>query len=144
MISAFLSTTKTGIDPTIITALIAAGVAIFTNAGLWGILQKMQQHKYDKENAASDKVTKTLEKLDENQEVITDRLVLQGQVLKGIGHDRIISLGKEYCERGYITSDEYENLNDYLYKPYKALGGNGTAEKMMNQVNELPIKDRGD
>lgn len=62
------------------------------------------------------------------------------QVLIGLGHDRILTLGEHYLNRGYITRDEYENLNDYLYKPYKKLGGNGTAEKIMNEVNKLPVR----
>lgn len=65
----------------------------------------------------------------------------KAKVLIGLGHDRIVTLGGYYLERGYITRDEYENLNDYLYKPYKELGGNGTAEKIMCDVNKLPIKN---
>lgn len=133
--------TASKIDPTIITALIAGGVAVFTNAGLWGILQKMQQHRYDVEMSKHDKATEALEKMEKSQEEMAKTLKLQGQALKGIGHDRIINLGRDYCERGYITPDEYENLKDYLYKPYKDLGGNGTAEKMMSLVEQLPVKD---
>ena len=40
-----------------------------------------------------------------------------------------------------MTVDEYENLNRYLYQPYKKLGGNGTAEKIMIQVKDLPVSD---
>ena len=130
-----------GLDPTIITALIAGAVAIFTNAGLWGILQKMQQHKYDKEAERDEQFTEALKKLEENQETMAKTLDLQGQVLKGIGHDRIIYLGRTYCKKGHISVDDYENLNEYLYKPYKELGGNGTAEKMMHEVDALPIGD---
>lgn len=61
------------------------------------------------------------------------------QMLIGLGHDRIIFLGMTYIDRQQITQDEYENLNDYLYKPYKALGGNGSAERIMNEVNKLRI-----
>lgn len=43
--------------------------------------------------------------------------------------------------RGYITRDEYENLVDYLYIPYKGLHGNGTAEKIINEVKQLPLKE---
>ena len=59
--------------------------------------------------------------------------------VKGQGHDRIIYLGEKYIQRGGITRDEYENLHDYIYGPYKALGGNGTAEKVMRDVENLPI-----
>lgn len=62
------------------------------------------------------------------------------QMLKGLGHDRIISLGMQYIERGYITQDEYENLKLYLYEPYVKIGGNGSAERIMKEVDRLPIK----
>lgn len=62
-------------------------------------------------------------------------------MLKGLGHDRICYLGSQYISRGWITKDEYENLVDYLYKPYKALGGNGTAEKIINDVKKLEIRN---
>lgn len=61
------------------------------------------------------------------------------EMLIGLGHDRIVYLGMVYIERGWITQDEYENLNDYLYKPYEKLGGNGSAKKVMQEVNKLPI-----
>lgn len=61
------------------------------------------------------------------------------EMLIGLGHDRIMFLGMKYIERGYITSDEYENLYEYLYKPYDQLGGNGSAKRIMNEVNKLPI-----
>ncbi len=62
------------------------------------------------------------------------------KLLRGIAHDRIISLGERALQQGQITSDEYENLYDYLYRPYKALGGNGSAERIMEQVKRLPIR----
>ena len=61
------------------------------------------------------------------------------QMLIGLAHDRIIFLGMRYIERGWISQDEYENLHDYLYKPYEKLGGNGSAQKVMIEVNKLPI-----
>ena len=73
-------------------------------------------------------VTKRLEKKD-----------VKTEMLIGLGHDRIMYLGMAYIERGYITSDEYENLYEYLYKPYEKMGGNGSAKRIMNEVNKLPI-----
>ena len=61
------------------------------------------------------------------------------QMLIGLAHDRIIYLGMSYIERGWITQDEYENLHDYLYKPYEEMGGNGSAKKVMQEINKLPI-----
>lgn len=62
------------------------------------------------------------------------------EVLLGLGHDRIVYLGMHYIERGYITKDEYENLYEYLYKPYEKLGGNGSAKRVMTEVNKLEIR----
>lgn len=72
-------------------------------------------------------------KRSEKRDVKTNMLI-------GLGHDRIMYLGMIYIERGFITSDEYENLYEYLYKPYEQMGGNGSAKKIMNEVNKLPIR----
>lgn len=65
------------------------------------------------------------------------------QMLIGLGHDRIIFLGMTYLERGWISQDEYENIHDYIYVPYKLMGGNGSAERVMKEVDKLPIKKVG-
>lgn len=75
-------------------------------------------------------ITKRLEKKD-----------VKTQVLVGLAHDRILYLGMAYVERGYITQDEYENLHDYLYIPYEKMGGNGSAKRIMNEVERLPIRE---
>ena len=62
-------------------------------------------------------------------------------LLIGLGHDRIFSLAGEYIKRGYITKDEYDNLNTYIYQPYKKRGGNGTGEKLMKEVERLPLRE---
>lgn len=69
-----------------------------------------------------------------------DRRTNQAKMILGLGHDKIIYLGKEYIKRGWITMDEYENLHDYLFIPYKNMGGNGAAEKIMDEVSKLPIR----
>ena len=65
------------------------------------------------------------------------------KLLIGLGHDRIIFLGMKYIERGWISKDEYENIHDYLYIPYKEAGGNGSAERIMLEVQKLPIHEIG-
>ena len=85
--------------------------AVLASSGFWAIIQKRMEKKD-----------------------------VKTQMLIGLAHDRIISLGLSYIERGYITSDEYENLVDYLYKPYEAMGGNGTAKKIVDEVKKLEIR----
>lgn len=69
-----------------------------------------------------------------------NRKDIRTKLLIGIGHDRIITLGMIYIERGWITSEEFENLYDYLYVPYQKAGGNGSATKIIQEVMKLPIK----
>jgi len=69
-----------------------------------------------------------------------DRKGLQTELLIGLAHDRVVSLCMHYITRGWITQDEYENLNVYLYKSYEKLGGNGSARRLMLEVDKLPIK----
>ena len=71
---------------------------------------------------------------------LTERKDVKNEMLVGLAHDRILYLGMIYVERGYITQDEYENLHDYLYVPYEKMGGNGSAKRVMNEVDKLPIK----
>ena len=70
----------------------------------------------------------------------TDKKSAQNRLLVGLAHDRILHLGNIYIERKSITMDEYENLHDYLYLPYKEMGGNGSAEKVMTEVKKLPVR----
>ena len=66
---------------------------------------------------------------------------IKTMMLIGLAHDRIIYLGMSYIERGWITNDEYENIHDYLYKPYEQMGGNGVAKRIMNELKKLPIRN---
>lgn len=68
-----------------------------------------------------------------------DKKDAKTKMIVGLGHDRIMSLGIEYINKGYITSDEYENLYKYLYKPYTDLGGNGSVTRIMKEVDKLQI-----
>ena len=63
------------------------------------------------------------------------------KMILGLGHDIIINRGEYYIARGCITKDEYENLNEYLYKPYLEMGGNGTAKKIMDEIEKMPLKE---
>lgn len=70
----------------------------------------------------------------------SDRMDAKTELLIGIAHDRIVFLGMSYVNRGYITQDEYENLYTYLYMPYLKNGGNGSATRVMKEVDKLPIR----
>lgn len=111
-------------------SIVALIVAVFASTGFWTFLtSRFSNH---------DKKRKDFEN---ELEELKKSVDLQSKMLKGLGHDRIVYLGNEYLSRKSITKDEYENLHDYLFDPYKNLGGNGTAEKVMREVEKLPLKD---
>ena len=74
----------------------------------------------------------------DNTRKAKDRLTM------GLAQAQIIALGLEYIKRGSVTYDEYENLYKYLYLPYKELNGNGSAERVMLRVQNLPFQPRQD
>lgn len=90
---------------------------ILTSSGFWAFMQERQKRK----------------------EATQKQNSIETQMLIGLAHDRVIYLGMTYVERGWVSQDEYENLYEYLYKPYEKLGGNGSAKRIMTEVNKLPI-----
>lgn len=62
------------------------------------------------------------------------------RALLGLLHEKLAELSAEYIDRGYISRQEYEDLRQYIYDPYRDLGGNGTGEKLMQTVDRLPIR----
>ena len=110
-----------GYDPLIVNAIVALISAVLGASGLWTLIGK--------------RIDKKLEKSQDREK--------ERAMLVGIAHDRIVWLGMQYIERGWLTHDEYENLDLYLFKPYENLGGNGSAAKIMAEVRKLPLhKDK--
>lgn len=105
----------------LLNAVIALASALLGASGLWAYIGK----RLDAKMALANK---------HEQERKAER-----NLLVGLAHDRIMWLGMSYIERGYITREEYENINDYLFVPYEKCGGNGSAEKIMHEVRELPL-----
>ncbi len=86
--------------------------AVFASNGFWSLMEKLREKKDAK-----------------------------FQMILGLGHDRITHLCEKYIEQGWVSTDDYDNLYTYLYLPYKAMGGNGTAKKLMEIVEKLPPTD---
>ena len=58
-------------------------------------------------------------------------------IIQALLHDRIIQKCEYHIRNNRINADDLEEL-EYLNKPYKALGGNGTVEVMLRTVHKLP------
>ena len=100
---------------TLLVAIISAAAAVLASTGFWAYVTKRVDHN----NA-------------------------EKKLLLGLAHDRLIDLSTKYIHRGFISHEELEDLHHYLYEPYRAKGGNGTVEKMMRKVDELPVKSVSD
>ena len=92
--------------------IIAIIVAIFGSTGFWSWLQNRGRKKS-----------------------------AETRLLMGIAYSKIIDRCTEYINRGYVNTDEYHELEHYLFQPYKEMGGNGTAEKLFNDVSKLAVKE---
>lgn len=105
----------------ILTTVVSVFAAVMGSTGFWALMQK----RAEKEDAKKDKNSAA------------------NKMLRGLGHEKIMERGMSYIERGWVTRSEYEDLLTYLYEPYTELGGNGSAEKIMNEVKKLPIHPDG-
>ena len=56
-------------------------------------------------------------------------------------HDRLYQACSFFIARGWASLEDRENL-EYLYRPYKALGGNGTGETLYHTVEKLPYQEQ--
>lgn len=64
------------------------------------------------------------------------------KLILGLAYQQIIRSAEHYIQRGFIGADEYNELNRYLFEPYTAMGGNGTAQKLMEEVKHLPTRPK--
>lgn len=72
----------------------------------------------------------------------TDRNDSEDKLLLQVARNQLVSQGRFYLDRGYITMDEYEEYESE-YDIYSRLGGNGLARRVFKQVDELPILPNG-
>lgn len=63
----------------------------------------------------------------------------QEEALKCLLRSNITSKYYVYNEMGSIPVYEKENI-DYMYEQYKAMGGNSYVERIVKEINDLPIK----
>lgn len=99
--------------------------SVLASSGIWSlILYQMQKKEREKEKAE-------------------DKDSVESKALKALLHDRIFVVCKDAITAGAVSPDDYNNLK-YLYEPYRALGGNGTAKRMMDEVERLPLDVKED
>lgn len=70
-----------------------------------------------------------------------ERNSAERELIIGIAHIELVFFGMQYIERGWITREEYETMQD-LHRPYVKLGGNGSGKKIMSELEKLPMRDK--
>lgn len=95
--------------------LVTILVAIFASGGFWAFLQTWLNNRSRARSAEQ-------------------RLIL------GLAFRQIVELCDLYITRGYIDTEEYKELAKYLFEPYKEMGGNGTAARLIREVEKLPMR----
>ena len=100
----------------LVIGILGAGIG----SGLMAILLAWFQRKWKKEDASEDKLSA----------LVTAQKVIM--------IDRVRWLGRMYIDAGHISLEDKENLKD-MHKAYKALGGNGHLQTVMDEVDRLPV-----
>lgn len=98
---------------------------------------KALYHRYIQEpNEINDS---RLDKVDKEIEDLEKMMELRNDALKALLHNEIFQMARSALKRGYTTAYELDALEE-LYKPYKDVGGNGTAEKFYEDCCKLEVK----
>lgn len=92
-------------------------VAIFASTGFWAFCQFLVQRYFDRKSAVK-------------------------AALLGLLHERLVEQCEAYLNRGYASEGEIRDLEEYIYTPYRNLGGNGTGESMFEKTRELIFKGK--
>ena len=64
----------------------------------------------------------------------------EARLIMGLAYSEIIRRSEDYISRGYVEATEFDELDRYLFQPYTEMGGNGTAQKLMDEVRKLPTR----
>lgn len=90
-------------------------IAVFASTGFWSFLQAWITNRSKAKTA-------------------------EQKLILGLAFIQIIAKCECYIQRGWIDAEEYKELNHYLFEPYQAMGGNGTAQRLIKEVEKLPIR----
>lgn len=100
----------------LVVGVLGAGIG----AGIMGIIQAWLVRKWAKEDKHDSKLDAV---------VTAQKLIMM---------DRVRYLGKKYISEQEISLEDKETLTE-MHKAYKALGGNGHLDTVMEEVERLPL-----
>lgn len=110
--------------------------------------EDQKEEKSDKLEEMSQQLTEFIEKQNEFNSKSNERFSemersdsAQVEALKYVLLDRILYIGQSYIKHGEVTFDDRKRLRAMHDLYHKRLGGNGDAQKIMDAVDELPLKN---
>lgn len=118
-------------------AAAAAFIKLIDNVILWHLNRKAS--KEDKADEKAEAAKKGEEKWKKDTE---DSINGLKDGLRIIMLDRIRWLGQRYLKEGEIDFDDRRYLNEMHQVYHGSLGGNGDLNSLMEDVNDLPLKQR--
>ena len=104
------------------------------------LVRKEQQEKLEQQIDL--KLEPILEDIEEIRRHVTERDLENDTKINLIVSSyrfRLIQLCKIYLKQGYLTTEQYEQINEF-YDLYFKLGGNGQAKEFYDQVLKLEIR----
>ena len=111
----------------LIAAICSAAVVITTN------LQKRKWEKEDRKVKEEDETRK--------KEAVKIEAIVDGT--KWLLYDRIKYLGLAYIKAEHVDFDDRRILREMHKVYHQGLGGNGDLDKIMSEVDKLPLKEGG-
>lgn len=117
----------------------AAVVKAIDNWLSWKRERKAKHEDADlekKEQTVNDRLNAIEQKTDDNQKTLDS--ITEG--MKYIIYDRIRHIGQAHINVGEIDFDDRRILNNMHHCYHYGLGGNGDLDKLVQEVNHLPLK----
>ena len=87
-----------------------------------------------------EKNSEIYKKIDEIERNVNEHIAIVEQALAGVEYLGIKMSSKAILDRGFVTIEELEDIDKLMYKPYRAMGGNGVAKELFEEVKRLPHK----
>lgn len=116
MLHSFYFITPAVVEMELVIGILGAGIG----SGLMAIVLAALQRKWQK---------------DDKEDTRIDALVNAQKVMM---IDRVKWLGGQYIKEHRITLSDKDTITD-MHKAYKALGGNGHLDVVMNEIEKLPV-----
>lgn len=116
--------------------------AVIACGGFWTFIQFMIS-RHDGRKKAMEELKTAVGKLQDSVDTTNNNMDLQSEALMAIAQDRIVYLGEEFLRQGWINVSDHASLVR-MADAYKALGGNSIVKDIMDEVDKLPKRPKGE